>query len=69
MFTKSVQTILSRAMSEPDFADQLFANPRKALAYYHLSPDEIALFEGMSRSQFKALEAEERKSYSVQAMG
>ena len=65
MYTKSVQTILSRAMNEPEFADELFANPRKALSAYHLTSDEIILFEGMSRAEFKAMAAEERKSFGI----
>jgi len=65
MFTKSVQTILARAMSEPQFAEKLFTNPHQALSSYRLTPDEIILFEGMSRAEFKAMAAEERKSFGV----
>ncbi len=41
MLTKDIQAILTRAMSDRAFADELFANTDEALASYPLNEDEI----------------------------
>jgi hypothetical protein len=41
MLTKDIQAILTRAMSDRIFADELFANTDQALANYTLTADEI----------------------------
>jgi len=61
----TLETILARAMSEPEFAEALFTNAEAALAEYNLPANEIAKFKGMSRAQFEALTTEERKSFGV----
>jgi len=65
MSTKSVETILSRAMSDAAFAEELFASPSKALAGYDLTAEEIAQITSMSRAEFAALATEERKSFGL----
>jgi hypothetical protein len=65
MSEKTVETILTRAMSDASFAETLFANPEKALAGYDLTSDEIANVKGMSRADFdkySSVSPEERKS-------
>lgn len=63
-----IETILTRAMNEPEFADQLFADAEKALAEYNLPAEEIEKFKAMSRIDLNTLTSvspEERKSMSV----
>jgi hypothetical protein len=61
----TIETILSRAMSDPVFAEALFADPEKALAEYELPADVLARFKSMSRAEFEALGTEERKSMAT----
>ena len=67
MSATSVETILSRAMSDSAFADQLFAKPDQALAGFELTSEEAATFKGLSRAEFSSLISlpEERKSMCV----
>jgi hypothetical protein len=61
----TIETILSRAMSDHAFADALFADPEKALAEYDLPADVIEKFKKMSRAEFESLDTEERQSMSI----
>jgi len=66
MSTQSIESILSRAMSDAAFADLLFSDPERALAGYDLTADEAAGFKAMSRADFAAAPAlEERKSFGI----
>jgi hypothetical protein len=61
----TLETILSRMMSEPAFAEAVFADSEKALVDYKLSAGEIIKFKGTSRTDFETLTSqapEERKS-------
>ena len=61
----TIETILSRAMSDSSFAEQLFTDADQALAGYDLTAEEIAKLKGMSRGDLNtmtALAPEERKS-------
>ena len=49
MSAQSVESVLSKAMSDAKFADALFANPEKALAGFDLTKEEIASFKELSR--------------------
>ena len=49
MSAQSVESVLSKAMSDASFADALFADPEKALAGYDLTKEEIASFKELSR--------------------
>lgn len=65
----TIETILSRAMNDVEFAELLLANPTEALAEYDLSAEELAHFKGMSRADFEAFTVtspEERKSLASQ---
>jgi len=57
-----IETILTRAMTEPEFADLIFADPEKALAEYKLSEDEMAEFKALINAEFEVLDAEGRRS-------
>lgn len=67
MSTKSIESVLARAMSDSLFADQLFANPVQALAEFDLTAEEVAKFQGLYRAEFDALASnpEERKSFGI----
>lgn len=58
----TLETILTRAMNDPEFAEQLFIDPDKALDTYQLSTQEMELFKNLTRAKFTALAPEERKS-------
>ena len=61
MTPSSLDAILARALAEPAFADQLFADPETALADYSLSKEEQEALRSMSREEFRsggALDAE-----------
>jgi hypothetical protein len=65
MSAESVNTILTRAMSDQAFADSLFANMDQVLRGFDLTPEEFSKFKGMSRADFgkyAAASPEERKS-------
>ena len=51
----TIETILTRIMSEPTFADVVFADAEKALAEYGLPADELERFKQISRADFEAL--------------
>ena len=61
----STQTILSRMIEEPAFADAVFTDAAKALAEYNLSAEELAKFKGLTRAHFEGMSPEERKSFLV----
>ena len=61
----SVETILSRMISDSAFADSVFADAEKALADYKLSAEEIAKFKGLTRAHFEEMVPEERKSLAI----
>jgi hypothetical protein len=66
MSAESVETILSRAMSDAKFAESLFANPEPTLAGYDLTTEEAAAFKSIDRADVEAFEKaspEERKSF------
>ena len=67
MSTNGIEAVLSRAMSDNTFANQLFANPDQALVGFELTAEEAATFKGLSRAEFSSLISlpEERKSMSV----
>jgi len=62
MTMSTIETILSRAMSEPEFAELLFTDFDRAMAEYDLSTEEYARLKAISRTEFEALALEDRKS-------
>ena len=52
-------------ISEPAFAEAVFADAAKALAEYNLPAEEIAKFKGLTRAHFQSMTPEERKSFGV----
>jgi hypothetical protein len=58
----TIETILDRAMSEPDFAQQLFEDADQALHGYNLTAEEFIQIKSISQAKFADLQIEERKS-------
>ena len=54
MSTESVEKIIGRAVTEPEYRELLFSNPKAALEGYELTEDEIKALEGMDREKFDA---------------
>ena len=66
MSAQSVETILSRAMHDVEFAVELLCNPRQALASYPLTSQEVMQFERLAQADFDAfpsISLEERRSF------
>lgn len=66
MSTKTIETILTRAMTDAEFADLLLANPELALAGYELTAEEMTNLKGMSRADFahfQKVSPEKRRSF------
>ena len=64
----TLETILTRAMSDAAFADQLFADSAKALAGYNLTAEEMTALNSMSRADLGKISStslEERKSLTI----
>jgi transposase-like protein len=68
----TIETILSRMMSETAFAEAVFTDTEKALAEYSLSAAVLSKFKGISRADFEVLASqapEERKSFASNNLG
>ena len=61
----SIESILSRMISDPKFADAVFDNASKALAEYGLSTEELTKFQNLSRATFSTMTPEERRSFAI----
>ena len=60
-----IETILTRMINEPSFAEAVFADMEKALSEYDLSAKEMDEIKEISRMEFEAFvdaSPEERKS-------
>lgn len=64
MSMDDVQTIISRAVMEPDYRNLLFDNPDSALEGYNLNEQESSALKKLEREKFDAAasELEERVS-------
>lgn len=71
MSAQSVESILSRAMSDAAYGDLLFADPDRALADFELTAEETAKLKSLSRTEFNMLMSspEERKSFGITTPG
>jgi len=65
MSAQTVESILSRAMSDPAFADLLFTDAAKALEGAELTAEEASSLNGLSRAQFQTMSPEDRKSFCM----
>ena len=64
MSAEAVKQIIGRAMTEPDFREQLLADPGTALAGFELTVEEQSALKKVTRASFDATagELEERVS-------
>jgi hypothetical protein len=64
MSLENVQTIIGRAVTEPEYRALLFSDPDKALEGYELNEKEAAALKGLEREKFDAVasDLEERIS-------
>jgi len=60
-----IETILSRMMNDPAFADAVFADIDKALAEYDLTAKEMGKLKGLTHAQFEKMTPDERKSMAA----
>ena len=66
------ETILTRMMSEPAFAEAVFTDAKKTLAEYNLSAEEFSKLNNISRADFEKFAStapEERRSFATTARG
>ena len=64
MSREAVKQIISRAMAEPAFREQLRSDPDAALSGYELTAEEMQMLKGLPRESFEngAMDLEERVS-------
>jgi len=68
MFTKGIEAVLSRAMSDASFEEVLFVNPEQVLCGFELTTEEAEIFKEISRDEldcFKRASLEERRSFAL----
>ena len=68
----TLETILTRMMSDADFAEQLFTDAEKALAEYSLSAEQFSRLNNISQADFDKFAStalEERKSFATTVRG
>ena len=63
MSQQIVESVLTRMMTDAAFADSVFADANKALVEYNLSAEDLDKFKGLSRAEFDAMSADDRKSF------
>jgi hypothetical protein len=66
------ETILTRMMSEPAFAEAVFTDAEKTLAEYNLPVEEFSRLNKISRTDFEKFAStapEERKSFATTVGG
>jgi len=67
-----IETILTRMMKDPAFADAVFTDAEKTLSEYNLPFEASTKFKSMSRADFEAFalaSPEERKSFGSTGTG
>jgi len=67
-----LETIVSRMVNDPAFADSVLADAEKTLEEYGLPAEEMEKFKKMSRADFDAFVSaspEERKSFGLNYVG
>lgn len=69
MSIENVQAIIGRAVMEPEYREQLFSDPDKALEGYDLSEDEAKALKGIKREKFEAVAGELEERISKAGIG
>jgi len=61
----TIETILSRAMSDTEFANLLIVNPVEALVGYELTIEDVERLKNLSSAEFEAMATDERRSFGI----
>lgn len=69
MSLESVQTIIGRAVMEPEYRELLFSDPDAALGGYDLSEKEKAALKGLEREKFDEVASELEERISKAGLG
>lgn len=69
MSTECVQTIIGRAVLEPDFRALLFSQPEKALEGYELTSDELASLKCLKPEEFDVIASQVEERISKSGIG
>lgn len=69
MSIENVQTILGRAVTEPEYRELLFSDPGAALEGYELSEEEMDALKGLEREKFDAVASELEDRISMASSG
>jgi hypothetical protein len=67
MSTENLQTILKRAVKEPEFRELLFRDPSQALSGYNLTEADAAALKALTPENFDSMahELESRVSMGI----
>ena len=65
MSSKTFETVLTLAMGDPSFANEIFASPEQALDGFDLTAEELNKFKEMTRVEFEVSALENRKSFGM----
>nr|UXE45377.1 hypothetical protein Hi04_10k_c4711_00023 [uncultured bacterium] len=69
MSVQNVTNIVSKAMRDRAFRDQLFSKPEQALKGYDLTPEEAKGLTAISRAEFDKIAAQLEEKILSQAVG
>ena len=69
MSLENVQTIIGRAILEPEYRDLLFSDPAKALEGYDLTEEEAQAVKGIEKEKLNVLSNELEERISKTGLG
>jgi hypothetical protein len=69
MSVQNVTNVISKAMRDRAFRDQLFSKPDQALKGYDLTPEEAKGLTAISRAEFDKIAAQLEEKLLSQAVG
>ena len=69
MSVQNVTTIISKAMTDRAFKDQLFSKPDQALKGYDLTPEEAKNLTAITRAEFDKIAAQLEEKILSQVVG
>jgi len=65
MSSKTYEIVLTLAMGDPSFANEIFASPEQALDGFDLTAEEFQTFKEMTRVKFEASALGKSKSFGM----
>ena len=69
MSVQNVTNIVSKALTDRAFRDQLFSKPNQALKGYDLTPEEAKGLKAISREEFDKIATQLEEKISSQVVG